>query len=86
MFGLLDISLWLLAALLFLGIIATTVWYLPFKLMPTWNCIIMRNQEVVEQPMTVETLPRRLLAEAQDFVKRWDSRRKKTKSVSCCDI
>ncbi|XP_075895874.1 arylsulfatase D-like isoform X2 [Nelusetta ayraudi] len=69
-FGLLDISLWLLAALLFLGIIATTVWYLPFNLMPTWNCIIMRNQEVVEQPMTVETLPRRLLAEAQDFVKR----------------
>lgn len=69
-FGLLDISLWLLAALLFLAIIATTVWYLPFNLMPTWNCIIMRNQEVVEQPMTVETLPRRLLAEAQDFVKR----------------
>lgn len=86
MFGLLDISLWLLAALLFLGIIATTVWCLPFNLMPTWNCIIMRNQEVVEQPMTVETLPRRLLAEAQDFVKRWDSRRKKPKGVSCCDI
>lgn len=72
MFGLLDVSLWLLGALLLLGVVSTTVWYVPFKLMPTWNCVIMRNQEVVEQPMTVETLPRRLLAEAQDFLKRWE--------------
>lgn len=82
MFGLLDFSLWLLAAVFFLGIVTTTVWYVPFKLMPTWNCIIMRNQEVVEQPMTVETLPRRLLAEAQDFIKRWDSRGEKTEAFN----
>lgn len=72
-FGLLDISLWLLAALLLLGAVTTAVWYVPFQLLPTWNCIIMRNQEVVEQPMTVETLPRRLLAEAQDFIRRWEN-------------
>lgn len=71
-FGLLDVSSWLLAALLFFGIVTTAVWYMPFELLPTWNCVIMRNQEVVEQPMTVETLPRRLLAEAQDFIKRWE--------------
>lgn len=70
-FGLLDISLWLLAGLLLLCVTATAVWYVPFRLVSTWNCIVMRNQEVVEQPMTVETLPRRLLAEAQDFIKRW---------------
>lgn len=69
--GLLDISLRLLAALLLLGGAATAVWYVPFKLLPTWNCVIMRNQEVVEQPMRAETLPRRLLAEAQGFIKRW---------------
>ncbi|XP_054471333.1 arylsulfatase D isoform X3 [Anoplopoma fimbria] len=35
-----------------------------------WNCIIMRNQDVIEQPITVETLPQRLLGEAQNFIKR----------------
>ncbi|GLD59931.1 arylsulfatase D-like protein [Lates japonicus] len=68
--GLLEVSLWLLVALFFLSILATAVWYVPFKLLPTWNCIIMRNQEVVEQPMVVETLPQRLLGEAQNFIKR----------------
>uniref|UniRef100_A0A3Q1F3H5 Arylsulfatase H n=1 Tax=Acanthochromis polyacanthus TaxID=80966 RepID=A0A3Q1F3H5_9TELE len=52
--------LWLLVPLFFLCILATAVWYVPFILLPTWNCIIMRNQEVIEQPMTVETLPQRL--------------------------
>uniref|UniRef100_A0A3Q1GP43 Arylsulfatase H n=1 Tax=Acanthochromis polyacanthus TaxID=80966 RepID=A0A3Q1GP43_9TELE len=51
-------------------LLATAVWYVPFILLPTWNCIIMRNQEVIEQPMTVETLPQRLLGEAQNFIKR----------------
>uniref|UniRef100_A0A3B4X4C8 Arylsulfatase D n=1 Tax=Seriola lalandi dorsalis TaxID=1841481 RepID=A0A3B4X4C8_SERLL len=61
--GLLDVSLWLLVALFCLSILATAVWYVPFKLLPTWNCIIMRNRDVIEQPMTVETLPQRLLGE-----------------------
>uniref|UniRef100_A0A665XA39 Arylsulfatase H n=1 Tax=Echeneis naucrates TaxID=173247 RepID=A0A665XA39_ECHNA len=68
--GLLHISLWLLLALFFLSILATAVWYVPFKLLPTWNCIIMRNQDVIEQPMTTETLPQRLLVEAQNFIRR----------------
>ena len=69
-FGLFEISLWLLVALFFLAVLATAVWYVPFKLLPTWNCIIMRNQDVIEQPMTVETVPQRLLGEAQNFIKR----------------
>ncbi|KAM4608594.1 arylsulfatase D [Polymixia lowei] len=68
--GLLEVSLWLLATLTFLSILATAVWFVPFELLATWNCIIMRNQEVIEQPMTVETLPQRLLGEAQNFIKR----------------
>uniref|UniRef100_A0A7N9API2 Arylsulfatase H n=1 Tax=Mastacembelus armatus TaxID=205130 RepID=A0A7N9API2_9TELE len=68
--GLFDVNLWMLVALFFLSILATAMWYVPFKLLPTWNCIIMRNQEVIEQPMTVETLPQRLLGEAQNFIKR----------------
>ncbi|KAM9341862.1 arylsulfatase D-like [Pholidichthys leucotaenia] len=69
-FGLLNISLWFLVLLFILCVTATAVWYVPFKLLPTWNCIIMRNQKVIEQPMTVETLPERLLGEAQNFIKR----------------
>uniref|UniRef100_H3DGA5 Arylsulfatase H n=1 Tax=Tetraodon nigroviridis TaxID=99883 RepID=H3DGA5_TETNG len=68
--GLVDISLRLLVVLFSVSILATAVWWMPFKFMPTWNCILMRNQEVVEQPMTVETLPQRLLREAQQFIKR----------------
>lgn len=69
--GLLEVSLWLLVALCFLSILATAVWYIPLKHLQTWNCIIMRNQEVIEQPMTVETMPQRLLREAQHFIKRY---------------
>ncbi|XP_024142000.1 arylsulfatase D [Oryzias melastigma] len=68
--GLLEVSLWFLVLLFFLGLVAAAVWYVPFALLQTWNCILMRNQEVIEQPMTVETLPQRLLGEAQDFIKR----------------
>lgn len=68
--GLVDISLRLLVVLFLLSILATVLWWMPFKFIPTWNCILMRNQEVVEQPMTVETLPQRLLREAQQFIKR----------------
>uniref|UniRef100_A0A673BCG1 Arylsulfatase H n=1 Tax=Sphaeramia orbicularis TaxID=375764 RepID=A0A673BCG1_9TELE len=70
MFGLLEVNLRLLVALILLSVIAAAVWYLPFKLLPTWNCIIMRNQDVIEQPMRVETVPQRLLGEAQNFIKR----------------
>lgn len=71
MCGLLEVRLGLLVALGLLSILAAAVWYVPFKQLRTWNCIIMRNQEVIEQPMTVETLPHRLLEEAQNFIKRY---------------
>lgn len=68
--GLLEVSLWLLVLLFFLSVVASAVWVVPFKFMHIWNCIIMRDQDVIEQPMTLETLPERLLGEAQDFIKR----------------
>lgn len=68
--GLVDISLRLLVVLFLVSVLATVLWWMPFKFIPTWNCILMRNQEVVEQPMTVETLPQRLLREAQQFIRR----------------
>nr|XP_057938176.1 arylsulfatase H [Doryrhamphus excisus] len=68
--GLFDISPRLLTALFLFGILLTAVWFVPFHFLPRWNCIVMRDQEVVEQPMTTETLPYRMLTEAQQFVKR----------------
>ncbi|XP_037542070.1 arylsulfatase D [Nematolebias whitei] len=68
--GLLEVSLWLLVLLFFLSIVASAMWVVPFKFVNIWNCIIMRDQNVIEQPMTLETLPERLLGEAQDFIKR----------------
>ncbi|KAJ8255505.1 hypothetical protein COCON_G00193690 [Conger conger] len=68
--GLLEISLKvvvLLVALVFLG---AAVWYAPFADMRRWNCIIMRNQEVVQQPMDLGTLTQRLMGEAERFVER----------------
>lgn len=68
--GLLDVGLRVLLLLSLVSTLATALWWTPFKFLPTWNCILMRNQEVVEQPMVVETLPQRLLTEAQQFIKK----------------
>ncbi|XP_006637982.3 arylsulfatase D [Lepisosteus oculatus] len=57
----------LLAVLYALGF---GLWYFPFGLLQTWNCILMRNQEVVEQPMNLETVGERLVNEAESFIKR----------------
>ncbi|XP_028291070.1 arylsulfatase H isoform X1 [Gouania willdenowi] len=68
--GIFEVRPCLVVLLFSLSILATSVWYVPFKLLPMWNCIIMRNQKVIEQPMTVETLPQRLLGEADNFIRR----------------
>uniref|UniRef100_A0A8C6S793 Arylsulfatase D n=1 Tax=Neogobius melanostomus TaxID=47308 RepID=A0A8C6S793_9GOBI len=68
--GLLDISAGLLLSLLLLLLCSSSVWLLPFQLLARWNCVLMRDGQVVEQPLRVETLSQRLLQEAQGFVHR----------------
>ncbi|KAM8857061.1 LOW QUALITY PROTEIN: arylsulfatase D-like [Synchiropus picturatus] len=68
--GLVEISLCVLVLLFLLSALATAVWYVPFNFLPTWNCVLMRNQDVVEQPVRLETLPQRLLGEAKHFIQR----------------
>ncbi|XP_041933824.1 arylsulfatase D [Alosa sapidissima] len=67
--GLLEVSGMLMVLVALLWLLAFGVWYVPFRL-HTWNCILMRNQEVVEQPMNLETLTERLVNEAEHFVER----------------
>lgn len=68
--GLLQIRLTLVLFLAVLFLLSFSVWFVPFELLRTWNCIIMRNGEVVEQPMDPETLNARLMREAERFVER----------------
>ncbi|XP_061698588.1 arylsulfatase D isoform X2 [Syngnathoides biaculeatus] len=68
--GFVDVSPRLLVALLSSSVLAVAVWYVPFGLLPRWNCIVMKDRDVVEQPLTVETLPLRMLTEAQRFIER----------------
>ncbi len=68
--GLLRVRRTLLVCLAALSLLSFTVWFVPFELLRTWNCIIMRNGEVLEQPMKLETLNARLMSEAQRFVER----------------
>lgn len=68
--GLMEVSVILLIVLFILSVLVFSVWYVPFKHLQTWNCIIMRNSEVVEQPMNLQTLNKRLMSEAEQFVER----------------
>ncbi|KAJ3592715.1 hypothetical protein NHX12_007842 [Muraenolepis orangiensis] len=68
--GLLRVSGRLLALLTCVSVVSVALWFVPFGFLQTWNCIVMRNQEVVEQPMALETLTERMLKEAQNFISR----------------
>lgn len=70
-FGLLEVSLKVIVLLAALGLLGFAVWYIPFADVQRWNCIIMRNQEVVQQPTDLSTLSQRLMGEAERFVERY---------------
>lgn len=69
-----QVGWWLLLVVLAFGVVATALLLLASQFVPTWNCIIMRDHKVVEQPMAMETVPHRLLTEAQGFIQRWGGR------------
>ncbi|XP_069617666.1 arylsulfatase H-like [Ranitomeya imitator] len=45
-------------------------WYLKYGFVQYWTCIIMRNHEIIEQPMKVERTASQILREAQQFIDR----------------
>ncbi|ELK09001.1 Arylsulfatase E, partial [Pteropus alecto] len=45
-------------------------WYASFGFVRRWNCILMRNGDVVEQPMDLERTAGRLLEEAVAYIER----------------
>ncbi|XP_053353277.1 arylsulfatase D [Clarias gariepinus] len=68
--GLLDIGSRVLVFLVVVYVLGFLTWYIPFGFLRTWNCIVMRNQDVVEQPVNLDTLSDRLMKEAEQFVER----------------
>ncbi|XP_067841464.1 arylsulfatase H-like isoform X1 [Heptranchias perlo] len=45
-------------------------WYSTFGFLRHWNCLVMRNYEVVQQPSNSETLSTRMTEEALAFIER----------------
>ncbi|KAG9462745.1 hypothetical protein GDO78_023225 [Eleutherodactylus coqui] len=48
-------------------------WYLKYGFVHYWNCIIMRNHEIVEQPMNFEKKASQMLREVLQFIDRYVS-------------
>ncbi|XP_056416785.1 arylsulfatase L-like isoform X7 [Hyla sarda] len=45
-------------------------WFIAFGFMPYWNCILMRNFEIVEQPMDLDKKATQIVREAKAFINR----------------
>ncbi|XP_008847784.1 arylsulfatase H [Nannospalax galili] len=63
---------WAVVALL--GVVAAAFflcWFCSYGFVRTWNCVIMRNHDVVQQPMNTERAAALMLREALAFVDRY---------------
>ncbi|XP_007953869.1 arylsulfatase D-like [Orycteropus afer afer] len=63
-------AVWGLAGLVALFFLS---WYASFGFVRRWNCILMRNHDVIAQPMDLEKTTLRTLKEAVDFIGRYGS-------------
>ncbi|MEE6469030.1 hypothetical protein FKM82_008475 [Ascaphus truei] len=52
------------------GLLFFLTWYLNYGFMHYWNCILMRNHEITEQPMNVQRTTSQILKEANLFIER----------------
>ncbi|XP_073526830.1 arylsulfatase H-like [Phyllobates terribilis] len=52
------------------GILYFTYWYIAYAFLPYWNCLFMRNFEIIEQPMDLEEKAGQMVKEAKEFINR----------------
>ncbi|MEE6469028.1 hypothetical protein FKM82_008474 [Ascaphus truei] len=52
------------------GIIFFTYWYAAYRFYRYWNCILMRNYDITEQPMNIEKTAGHIVREAKTFINR----------------
>ncbi|XP_055964621.1 arylsulfatase D-like [Sorex fumeus] len=68
--GLLPVPWTLVAAAAGLGLLFFVSWYSSFGFVRRWNCIVMRDHQVTEQPMDLDGAAGRMLREAVSFIDR----------------
>ncbi|XP_053562417.1 arylsulfatase D [Bombina bombina] len=61
---------WVIIIFASLGIIFFAYWSTAYYFFRYWNCILMRNYEIIEQPMAIETTALHIVREAKDFITR----------------
>ncbi|XP_063811558.1 arylsulfatase D-like [Pseudophryne corroboree] len=52
------------------GLLFFITWYLKYGFIHYWSCILMRNHEIVEQPMNLERSASLIVSEAREFIER----------------
>nr|XP_046238645.1 steryl-sulfatase [Scatophagus argus] len=72
--NIITISRGLILSLLFLLVVVTGLIAGFIMIIPYFNCVLMRNHRVVEQPFTSENLTQRMTHEALDFIERNSAR------------
>ncbi|XP_010123028.1 PREDICTED: arylsulfatase D-like [Chlamydotis macqueenii] len=68
--GLISIRWKIIACFTLVGGLFFISWYSSYGFVQYWNCILMRNHEVTEQPMRLERTASLMLKEAVSFIKR----------------
>ncbi|KAM5180753.1 arylsulfatase D-like [Mantella aurantiaca] len=61
---------WKMFIFAFFGTIFFLYWYVALAFLPHWNCILMRNFDIVEQPMDLEIKVSQIVEEAKAFINR----------------
>ncbi|XP_041437722.1 arylsulfatase H isoform X1 [Xenopus laevis] len=59
-----------LASCVVFNLLLIIYWYVWFQYSHYWNCILMRNHQVTEQPMNTERTTYQILKEAHSFIER----------------
>ncbi|NWJ02086.1 ARSD Arylsulfatase, partial [Crypturellus undulatus] len=68
--GLISVSWKTVACFALVGCIFFISWYSSYGFVQYWNCILMRNHDITEQPMRLERTASLMLKEAVSFIKR----------------
>ncbi|NWW88267.1 ARSD Arylsulfatase, partial [Rhynochetos jubatus] len=68
--GLISIRWKIIASFTLVGSLFFISWYSSYGFVQYWNCILMRNHDVTEQPMRLERTASLMLKEAVSFIKR----------------
>ncbi|KAF1406085.1 Arylsulfatase D, partial [Spheniscus humboldti] len=68
--GLISIRWKIIACFTLVGSLFVISWYSSYGFVQYWNCILMRNHDVTEQPMRLERTASLMLKEAVSFIKR----------------